>query len=318
MSTDAAHVAIVGAGTIGVGWSVVFARAGIEARAHETSAERRDEAAAAIERTCVQLASEGLLDEEPAAIAARVRIVEDLDEAVVGARHVQECIGEAVEAKRRLLATVLDIAPDVSVASSTSSMTASALASGLAGRERVLVAHPGNPPYLLPIVELAPAPFTAPEIVDAVDGLLTEAGMVPVRIGREIEGLVFNRLQAALLREAYCLVRDGVISAEDLDRVVTEGPGRRWPIIGPFATAELNTRGGVVGHAALLGPAYQRMGAERGQDDPWTSDLVETVAASVHRRLLPDRRDEHLEARDRALMAIARVRATIPVPGADR
>ena len=108
--------------------------------------------------------------------------------------------------------------------------------------------------------------------------------MSPVRIRREVEGFVFNRLQGAVLREAYCLVRDGVASAEDIDRVMREGPGRRWSILGPFEVAELNTRGGIDAHARLLGPAYARMGAERGQSDPWTEDLVASVSAAVQKR----------------------------------
>ena len=94
--------------------------------------------------------------------------------------------------------------------------------------------------------------------------------MSPVLVKGEPEGFVFNRLQGALLREAYCLVRDGVISPADVDRVVKEGLGRRWAVFGPFETSHLNTRGGIRRHAELMGPAYERMGAERGQHDPWT------------------------------------------------
>jgi 3-hydroxyacyl-CoA dehydrogenase len=132
--------------------------------------------------------------------------------------------------------------------------------------------------------------------------------MSVVRVRAELEGFVFNRLQGALLREAYCLVRDGVASVEDVDRVVRDGLGRRWAVIGPFETVDLNTRGGIATHAARLGPAYARMGAERGQHDPWTPDLVGRVTGE-RRRLLPL---EHWEARvawrDRMLMALERAR----------
>ncbi len=105
--------------------------------------------------------------------------------------------------------------------------------------------------------------------------------MSPVLVRREVEGFVFNRLQGALLREAYCLVRDGVASAADVDRVVRDGLGRRWAVLGPFETAELNTRGGIEAHAEKLGPAYARMGAERGQHDAWTPELVAQVAREL-------------------------------------
>jgi 3-hydroxyacyl-CoA dehydrogenase len=98
-------------------------------------------------------------------------------------------------------------------------------------------------------------------------------------VRREVEGFLFNRLQGALLREAYCLVRDGVASVDDVDEVVRSGLGRRWALIGPFETSDLNTRGGIESHAAKMGPAYERMGAERGQHDPWTPELVAEVTA---------------------------------------
>jgi 3-hydroxyacyl-CoA dehydrogenase len=122
-------------------------------------------------------------------------------------------------------------------------------------------------------------------------------------VKREVEGFVFNRLQGALLREAYCLVRDGVASVEDIDRVVRDGLGRRWTHIGPFETADLNTRGGIVSHAEKMGPSYARMGAERGMNEPWTPELVAQVERE-RRAVLPiNAWEERVAWRDRALMA---------------
>jgi 3-hydroxyacyl-CoA dehydrogenase len=222
---------------------------------------------------------------------------------------VQECAPERLELKRALFA-LLDAAatPDAVLASSSSTLTASLFAGDLDGRGRCLVAHPGNPPYLLPIVELVPAPFTDANVVERTRSLFAAAAMSPVVVAREIEGFVFNRLQGAVLREAYCLVRDGVASVEDVDRIVRDGPGRRWALMGPFETAELNTRGGIESHAEKLGPAYARMGAERGEDNPFTPELVAHVAAELHRRLSPERRDERVAWRDEALIELERAR----------
>ncbi|MEL7046173.1 MAG: 3-hydroxyacyl-CoA dehydrogenase family protein, partial [Pseudomonadota bacterium] len=119
---------------------------------------------------------------------------------------------------------------------------------------------------------------------------------------QEIEGFVFNRLQGALLREAYCLVRDGIASVDDIDRLVRKGLGLRWSVIGPFETVDLNTRGGIASHAEKLGPAYARMGAERGQHDPWTDELVADVVAQ-RRELLPlEQWAERVAWRDEAIM----------------
>ncbi|MDO8209031.1 3-hydroxyacyl-CoA dehydrogenase [Conexibacter sp. CPCC 206217] len=302
-------IAVVGSGSIGVAWAIVFARAGRSVALHDTDAGRLDAARGELRARLDELAAAGLLDAPPAAVAQRVATHTDLATALDGAIHVQECAPERVELKRELFAQLDALAaPHVSLASSSSALTASSFAGELPGRERCLVVHPANPPFLLPVVELVPAPFTAAAVVDGVEALLRDAGMSPVRVAHEPEGFVFNRLQGALLREAYCLVRDGVASVEDVDRVVREGLGRRWAIIGPFETVDLNTRGGIASHAEKMGPAYARMGAERGQDDPWTPELVATVAQQ-RRALLPlEQWDERVAWRDRELIAAERAR----------
>jgi 3-hydroxyacyl-CoA dehydrogenase len=303
------RIAIVGGGSIGVGWAVVFARAGIETALYEPHEGRRADLRADLERRLGQLAAGRLLGEAPAAVAARVRVAETADDALAGATHVQECAPESLELKQDLFRELDALAgPEVTLASSSSALPASAFATELRGRARCLVAHPGNPPYLLPVVELVPAPFTDAAVLERARALFAAVGMSPVLVRRELEGFVFNRLQGALLREAYCLVRDGVASVDDVDRVVRDGLGRRWAAIGPFETAELNTRGGIEAHARQLGPAYARMGAERGQDDPWTTDLVARVAGAVHDRLPPERWEERVAWRDDALIALERAR----------
>ncbi|HEX6022044.1 MAG TPA: 3-hydroxyacyl-CoA dehydrogenase [Solirubrobacter sp.] len=282
-------IAVVGAGSIGVGWTIVFARAGREVAVYDPDPARLEAAVAEFGEHAT----------------GRVTWHAELAAALRGAVHVQECAPEHLALKRELFARLDEmVGPGVPLASSSSALTASKIAGELPGRARCLIAHPGNPPYLLPIVEVVPAPFTDPAVRDRVIALMNDVGMSPVHVRREIEGFVFNRLQGALLREAYCLVRDGVASVEDVDRVVRDGPGRRWAIMGPFETADLNTRGGIAVHARRLGPAYARMGAERGQDDPWTDELVERVTRE-RRALLPlEKWGERVAWRDRALAAL--------------
>jgi L-gulonate 3-dehydrogenase len=307
--SDAPSVAIVGAGSIGIAWSIVFARTGSAVRVYDASRDVREGAHTAIERRLAPLGRAGLLDESADHIAGRIDIAPDLPSAVSGADWVQECATEDLAVKRPLFAELDRLADTKAVlASSTSMIACSRWAAGLAGRDRCLVVHPGNPPYLLPVAEVVPAPFTSSATVTRAQTALAAAGMVPVLVHGEPEGFVFNRLQGALLREAYCLVRDGVATAADIDRVVSSGLGRRWAVIGPFAVAQLNTRGGVRGHAAVMGPAYERMGAERGEHDPWTADLVAEVAADVADRLPPDRWDEQVMRRDEAMIALERAR----------
>ncbi len=309
-SADAAPVAIVGAGSIGAGWAIVFATAGRPVRLHDTAPERLAAARAEIGARLADLQEFGLLAEAPAAILARVAATPDLDDCVAGAGHIQECVPEQLELKRAVLADLDACSPaDCPIASSSSFMTASTLAVGLPGRERCLVVHPGNPPYLLRVAEIVPAPFTSAAAVGRTERLLRDAGIEPVRVAREVEGFVFNRLQGAMLREAYALVRDGVATVPDIDRLVRDGLGLRWSVLGPFETVDLNTRGGIAAHAERMGPAYARMGAERGQCEPWSAELVAEVVAA--RRAQLDLADwaARVAWRDRMLMARLRARA---------
>jgi len=302
-------VVVIGAGSIGVGWAVAFARARFLVTVFDVDHLRLEAARRELRAKVDELARFDLLGEDATAAAKRVATTQDLAAAVRTSAYVQECAPEDLALKQELFSRLdREAPPETVLASSASTMPASTFAADLPGRGRCLVAHPANPPYLLPAVELVPAPFTRPQAVAYASDLLERAGMSVVHVQAELEGFVLNRLQGALLREAYCLVRDGVATVDDVDRVVRDGVGRRWSVIGPFETADLNTRGGIEAHAARLGPAYERMGAERGQHDPWTADLVRRVTAE-RRRLLPlERWDQRVAWRDRMLMALERAR----------
>ncbi len=310
MGEQAGRAAIVGAGSIGVAWAVVFTRAGWTVSVYDADPAVRDAAAGHVRVRIGDLATAGLLTEDPEGVAGRVEVADSLAGAVTGCSWVQECVVESLPVKQGVFAELDGMTASATIlASSTSMIACSRWAADLPGRARCLVVHPGNPPYLLPVAELVPAPFTDPAVIERAGDVLTALGMAPIVVHGEPEGFVFNRLQGALLREAYCLVRDGVVSATDLDRVVSAGLGRRWSVIGPFATAQLNTRGGIRRHAEVMGPAYERMGRERGQYDPWTPELVERVATAVDRTLPAEGWEEQVLLRDAALIALQQVRS---------
>lgn len=301
---DKAVVALVGAGSMGLGWAIVFARAGLEVRLFDPSAEVRASAHPGLASRLEGLAAHGLLEEPPAAVLARVSVADELERAVADADHVQESVPERLDLKRELFAAIDRLAPAGAVlASSTSSLPASMFAGDLAGRGRCLVAHPANPTYLLPIVEIVPAPFTAPEVVARTQALMARVGQTPVVLKREVNGFIYNRLQGAVLREAYWLLQEGVADVAAIDAVMTGGLGLRWSIIGPFETADLNYRGGLAEHARRMGERYREMGAERGQPEPWGEELVSRAAAE-RRALLPlEDWDARVAWRDERLMA---------------
>ncbi|MEB2485714.1 3-hydroxyacyl-CoA dehydrogenase [Burkholderia multivorans] len=287
---------IVGAGSIGVAFALVFARAGWRVRLFDPDPARRAAVPAEIASRLADLAHFALLDESADYIAARIELAESLEAAAADADLVQECAPERVELKRALFAQLDRAAPAHAIfASASSFLCASAFVDEtVAGRARCLVAHPGNPPYLIPVIEIVPAPFTAEHATERAIALYEAAGLKPVRVKKEIAGFIFNRLQGAVLREAYCLVRDGLAP--------------RWSVTGPFETVDLNTRGGIASHAQKMGPSYERMGAERGQSDPWTPELVAHVTAARRAALPLDQWDARVAWRDRRLMQLARHR----------
>ncbi len=310
----AQRIAIIGAGSIGTAWAIVFAAAGHAVALQDVDATRRDESRRELAARLADLARVGLLPGDVAVVAARVAYHAELAAAVADAGYVQECIPERLEAKRDLLAALAPLLrADAIVASSSSFIPASETAAACAFRGRCLVVHPGNPPYLLRVVEVVPAPFTDPAVIDRTMALMTGMDMNPILVRREVEGFVFNRLQGALLREAYALVRDGVADAADIDRLVRDGLGLRWSVVGPFETVDLNTRGGIAAHAERMLPAYRRMGAERGETLPaWTPETVAKVVDERRRTLPLEDWAYRVAWRDRELMALLLHRASRP------
>lgn len=303
-------IVIVGAGSIGVAFAIVFARTGHAVRMFDPDAAARERAVATFADRLADLAAAGLQDAaQMDAVRKRLVLCADLGDAVRDADLVIECAPERVEIKRELFAQLDELAPAHAIlASASSALYASKYTEELKGRDRCLVLHPGNPPYLIPVLEVVPAPYTSAEVVERAKGIAAGAGLKPVLVAQEVEGFVFNRLQGAVLREAYCLVRDGVATVEDIDTVMRDGLGMRWSVIGPFETVDLNTRGGIASHAQKMGPAYERMGKERGQNDPWTPDLVAKVDGQRRAALPLDQWEDRVAWRDRALMKVVKLR----------
>jgi L-gulonate 3-dehydrogenase len=300
------HIAIVGAGLIGRAWAIVFARAGRPVVLHDVAPQALDAALATIRTSVADLKGFGLVEEEVAAVVARVRPEPDLAGALARAGYVQECGPEVLEQKRALFARLDGLAPDGAVlASSSSGFPTSSFADGLERRARCLVAHPVNPPYLVPLVEISPAPFTSPEVVEKAYRLMIEVGQQPILVQREIDGFILNRLQGALLNEAFRLAEDGFASPEDIDKAVSYGLGLRWSFMGPFETIELNAPGGIADYMRRYGEMYHAMAKAQADPRPWGPELVARMEAARREVLPQDRLSERQAWRDRRLMALA-------------
>ncbi len=273
-------VGIVGVGLIGRAWANVFARAGWDVRLWDPDANALKAAPGLIEAALGDVARHGLA-KDPAAAAKRLKVAASLEEAAAGAELVQESGPERLDVKRDLFAR-LDAAagPETILATSSSFIVTSRFADGLKGRHRCLVAHPVNPPHVVPIVELSGATFTAPETIAKAQAIYDSAGQVPVVVKKEIDGFILNRMQAVLLSEAMRLVGEGYVSAEDLDKTIRDGLGLRWAFMGPFETIELNAPGGIPDYCARYGETLYRTSAEAVKPEVWGKDNIERAAAS--------------------------------------
>jgi 3-hydroxyacyl-CoA dehydrogenase len=297
-------VAVIGAGLIGRAWSIVFARAGFEVALWDQFPLQVEAAMDFIADRLPELQAAGLLDDAPAAVMARVRPTKSLWDSVRDVDHVQENGPEKVDVKLPLFAE-LDRAAraDAVLASSTSGIPASAFTKDLRGRARCLVAHPVNPPYLIPLVELCPAPWTDPEVVARTRDLMTRAGQVPATVKKEMDGFALNRLQGALLAEAFRLLAEDVISPADLDALVKDGLGLRWSFMGPLETIDLNAPGGLADYCTRYGPLYAEMQKQMTPLE-WDAGLVDRLQASRRAELPTNMQPVRQEWRDRRLMAL--------------
>ena len=278
MTDSTLTAGIVGAGLIGRSWANVFARAGWQVRVWDPSAAQRAAALALITQSLHELQAHGLVQDATAA-AARVQVVATLADAVGAADYVQESGPETLAAKREIFAALDAAAPAHCVlASSTSAIVASLFTEPLAGRARCIVAHPVNPPHLVPVVELCGAPWTSDATKSRAREVMQSVAQVPVAVKREIDGFVLNRLQVALLTEAFRLVQEGVVSPQDLDHVIADGLGLRWAFMGPFETIELNAPGGIADYCERYVPFFRRYLVDLPMPRVWDDEQWQAAA----------------------------------------
>ena len=299
--------AIVGSGFIGRAWAISFAAAGHEVSMWDQLPEATGGARDYIAGILGDLASNDLLrGQTREAVLARIDVVADLEEALAGAVHIQENTPENRDIKRAVFSRLDAMAaPDAVIASSTSALLPSTFTEHLAGRHRCLVVHPINPPYLIPAAEVVPAPWTSEETVQRTSAFLVSAGHAPLVMKRELDGFIMNRLQGALLEEAFRLVADGYASVEDVDIGIRDGLALRWSFMGPFETIDLNAPGGVRDYVDRYQSIYSNIFPQMLRRVDWAGEVMKTVEADRSARLPRENLAERQVWRDRRLMALA-------------
>ena len=299
-------IAIVGAGLVGRAWAIVFARAGYPVMLYDANPDTVTQSLAAVDASLQDLQEFGLISEAPSAIRARMTAAKTLKEVLDGAAYVQESTLENVDIKKQIFADMDAVAgPDTILASSTSTFMTSAFATEVKGRHRCLVAHPVNPPYLIPLVEVSPAAFTAPDVAQRTYDLMGKVGQKPIFMKKEAQGFILNRLQWKLMAEAYRLVDDGYIGVEDLDKCLKDGLGLRWAFIGPFEVGDLNAPGGVADYSRRFGPMIYEMDAsDMSKARKWSEGLLSQIDKERREHLPLSELGARSKWRDRRLMAL--------------
>jgi carnitine 3-dehydrogenase len=303
VSTKPQSVALLGGGVIGAGWAARFVLNGCDARLYDPAPGA---AVRAAEVLADARAAFGQLTLAPLPAEGELRVVDSVEEAAAGAELVQESAPEQVELKRGLLAEADRAAPpDALICSSTSGLRPTELQAEMRRPERFCVAHPFNPVYLLPLVELCAGERTAPETVERAAALFRSIGMRPLVVRSEIDGFVADRLLEALWREALWLVDDGVATVEEVDDAIRYGAGLRWAFMGTFLTYRI--AGGEQGMRHFLrqfGPALEWPWTHLTDVPELTDELVEKIAEQSDAQAGGQSPRELEQLRDRVLVRL--------------
>ncbi len=306
--TSRKNAAIIGSGFIGRAWAIAFARAGCMVRIFDQSREAGAAAVTYVESVLDDLAeSDLLLGSSAPDVRARISIVPDLAAALADVDHVQENTPEALETKKKIFAELDRLAPEKAIiASSTSALVPSSFMKEVPGRARCIVVHPINPPYLIPAVEIVPSPWTSAKTVEETRAFMTSIGQAPMVMKKEIDGFIMNRMQGALLEEAFRLVADGVCSAEDVDIGIREGLALRWSFMGPFETIDLNAPGGVRDYVERYERIYIGLFPSMQRRVNWGGPVLTAVESDRRAKVPAEKLIARQRWRDRRLMGLLR------------
>jgi len=301
------HIAIIGTGVIGASWTALFLAKGLEVTATDVAPNAEATLKKFVDNAWPALQRLGL---SPNASRSNLKFTGDLARAVAGAQLVQENGPERIDFKQKLYGQLDELLPaDVMIASSSSGLTMSEIQLGARSHpERCVIAHPFNPPHLIPLVEIVGGAKTSEETIRRAEEFYTSIGQRTVRLNKEMPGHVANRLQAALLREVYYLVAEGVVSAADVDTALSWGPGLRWGVMGALMLNHLGGGPGGIEHFVqqFAGPVtawWKTLGAP-----VLTPEVQKKLIDSVHAEVGSRTIDELAAERDEVLLGLIELR----------
>lgn len=304
-------VSIIGTGVIGASWAAFYLAKGFNVVAYDPAADAEERLRTWVTAFWQDLQQLGL---DKTASLSRLRFENNLSLAVKDADFIQENGPERLDIKQALYQAMDAAAPiEAIIASSSSGLKISDIQASCKHPERIVLGHPFNPPHLLPLVEVIGGKDTSEEAINRAMAFYQSLGKQAIRIRKEVPGHVANRLQAALWREAFYLVQEGVCSAQDVDTAITAGPGLRWALLGPYLNMQLANGDGFRHAMEHLGPPMTSWWQDLGSvtvDEDLIAHLGREVDAWLQQ--MPD--VDLREQRDQALLKLLAMRAQSQLP----
>ncbi|KAK3770416.1 hypothetical protein RRG08_012159 [Elysia crispata] len=307
-------ITIVGSGLIGQFWAMIFAGGGFKVTIFDIYPEQISKALENIKATLSRYESQGCLRGSLSASeqAALVTGCNELKKCLDGASYVQECVPESVDLKRKVFEQMDPfITEDMVVATSSSCICVSQFVGNLSHKHRTLVAHPVNPPYFIPLVEIVPGPWTLPDVTAKCRALMELVGQSPVTLSREVAGFALNRIQYSIINECWNMYKDGLLSAEDIDKVMTDGLGPRYAFIGPLETMHLNADGIVDYCNRYAQGAYNVCTTFKPPPIMYDVPTAEKMLQEIKKAIPVDKVQERRTWRDERLAALAALKRNL-------
>ena len=302
------NVGVIGGGLIGASWAAIFSKSGFNVFVYDPFPDIFETYKSRVTSFLEELKSidETInIEESLNRISANVTI-EDLCSNV---EYIQESAPEILSVKQELFAKLDNLAPDeVVIGSSSSAMPISSITQNLKGQHRCIIAHPANPPHLIPCVEICPGENTSNKTIEKTKEIFTASGASIVNVKKEIDGFILNRLQGALLNEAMRLYSDGYASSDEIDATIRDGLGLRWAFMGPFETIDLNAPGGIKDYISRYGPMYIEMAKNQTKIPDWSEEAGKKLEIERRKILGHDELKNRAKKRNQLLKSLRKVK----------
>ena len=302
------NVGVIGGGLIGASWAAIFSKSGFNVFVYDPFPDVFETYKSRVTSFLEELKSidETInIEESLNRISANVTI-EDLCSNV---EYIQESAPEILSVKQELFAKLDNLAPDkVVIGSSSSAMPISSITQNLKGQHRCIIAHPANPPHLIPCVEICPGENTLNKTIEKTKEIFIASGASIVNVKKEIDGFILNRLQGALLNEAMRLYSDGYASSDEIDATIRDGLGLRWAFMGPFETIDLNAPGGIKDYISRYGPMYIEMAKNQTKIPDWSEEAGKKLEIERRKILGHDELENRAKKRNQLLKSLRKVK----------